>query len=89
MAAWFMCVLRRSVSVMSVLSTVKEVLQASTQNPNRGEDPTEESEGAYWCHDCDERVLDLDVEGEDSPTCPDCGDEMAFERSLGSTGCAC
>jgi DNA-directed RNA polymerase subunit RPC12/RpoP len=74
---------------MSVLNTVKEVLQASTQNPNRGSATNAESEGAYWCHDCSERILDLDVEGEDPPACPSCGDEMEFERSAGSTGCAC
>ena len=74
---------------MSVLSTVKEILGASTQNPNRGSNPKRESKGAYWCHDCSERILDLDVDGEDPPECPSCGDEMAFERSAGSTGCAC
>jgi DNA-directed RNA polymerase subunit RPC12/RpoP len=41
------------------------------------------------CHDCSERVLDIDVEGDEPPTCPDCGEEMTFERSPGSTGCAC
>ncbi|PSP48903.1 hypothetical protein BRC74_01425 [Halobacteriales archaeon QH_7_68_42] len=74
---------------MGMLETVTDVLRASTQNPNRGEDPTAESEGAYWCHDCGERALDLDVEGDDAPTCPTCGETMEFERSVGSTGCAC
>lgn len=73
---------------MSVLSTVKDVLEASTRDPNRG-DGTAESKGAFWCHDCSERVLDLNVEGDEPPACPDCGDEMEFERSTGSTGCAC
>lgn len=73
---------------MSVIDTVKEMLEASTQNPNRG-DGTTESKGAYWCHDCQERILDIDVEGEETPNCPTCGDEMTFERSAGSTGCAC
>lgn len=73
---------------MSILSTVKDVLEASDQSTNRG-DGTAESKGAYWCHDCNERILDLDVEGEEPPACPACGDEMAFERSPGSTGCAC
>jgi len=67
---------------------VKEALEASTQSADR-DGGTTESEGAYWCHDCGERILDLDVEGEAPPTCPECGDEMAFERSAGSTGCAC
>jgi hypothetical protein len=73
---------------MSILSTVKEVLAASSQSTNRGGGTTE-SEGAYWCHDCSERVLDLDVEGSGPPHCAECGDEMEFERSAGSTGCAC
>lgn len=73
---------------MSVIDTVKEILEASTQNPNRG-DVTSESEGAYWCHDCNERVLDVKVDGEGTPDCPQCGDAMEFERSAGSTGCAC
>jgi len=73
---------------MSVISTVKEILQASTQNPNRGEG-TAESKGAYWCNDCNERIRDVDVEGEEPPDCPSCGEAMTFERSAGSTGCAC
>jgi hypothetical protein len=73
---------------MSVLNTVKDILAASNQSANRGEGTTE-SKGAYWCHDCGERILDLDVEGEDPPACPACGDEMEFERSVGATGCAC
>jgi len=73
---------------MGVFDTVKAVLEASTQNPNRGSG-TAESKGAYWCHDCEQRILDLNVEGETPPTCPDCGDVMEFERSAGSTGCAC
>ena len=79
---------------MGLLGTIKETLEASTQSTNRGEG-TRQSEGAYWCHDCDERLLDLDVDGENgreaaaAPACPDCGEEMEFERSPGSTGCAC
>lgn len=73
---------------MSVINTVKEILEASTQNPNRGES-VGESKGAYWCHDCEERLLDLEVEGDTPPDCPTCGESMEFERSAGSTGCAC
>lgn len=73
---------------MSVIDTVKEILEASTANPNRG-DGAAESKGAYWCNDCGERILDLDVEGDAPPNCPQCGEEMTFERSPGSTGCAC
>lgn len=74
---------------MSVLDTVKEMLEASTQSPNRGGGTEIESKGAYWCDDCGERVRDVDVEGEEPPDCPQCGDEMRFERSAASTGCAC
>jgi DNA-directed RNA polymerase subunit RPC12/RpoP len=73
---------------MGLLSTISDTLKASSQSTNRGTGG-EQSKGAYWCHDCSERVLDLDVEGDDPPACPDCGDEMEFERSPGSTGCAC
>jgi rubrerythrin len=73
---------------MNVIDTVRDVLSASTQSANRG-DGTAESKGAYWCHDCGERLLDLDVEGETPPDCPSCGDEMTFDRSTGTTGCAC
>lgn len=74
---------------MSVLTTVKEILQASTQSANRGSTEKREWEGAYWCHTCSERILDVDVEGEAPPNCPSCGDEMEFERAASSTGCAC
>jgi len=74
---------------MSVLTTVKEILRASSQNANRGSEVETESKGAYWCHDCGERTLDTDVEDDGTPSCPSCGDGMEFERSAGSTGCAC
>ncbi len=76
---------------MSILTTVKEIMQASTQSANRGDVTEETSKGAYWCDDCNERIrdVDVDVEGEGPPSCPTCGDEMRFERAQGSTGCAC
>ena len=74
---------------MSFFETVRDVLAASTQSANRGEDGTVESKGAYWCDDCGERVLDIDVDGETPPDCPGCGAAMTFERSPGTTGCAC
>jgi DNA-directed RNA polymerase subunit RPC12/RpoP len=74
---------------MGMLSTVREVLQASTESANRSGDGGDPSTGAYWCHDCSERVLDTEVEGEAAPDCPDCGDAMTFERSPDATGCAC
>ncbi|WP_411964865.1 hypothetical protein [Haloferax sp. YSMS24] len=73
---------------MGFVSTLKETLKASTQSPDRSGDG-QKSNGGYWCHDCSERILDLDVEGEGPPSCPSCGDEMEFERSPGTTGCAC
>ncbi|WP_049998086.1 hypothetical protein [Halococcus sediminicola] len=74
---------------MGIIDTVSETLQASTESANRGGGKGDGSKGAYWCHDCAERVRDVDVEGDDPPSCPDCGDEMDFERSPASTGCAC
>lgn len=74
---------------MGFLSTVGDILQASTQSANRGDGAQTDSKGAYWCHDCAERIRDVEIEGNDPPACPQCGDEMEFERSAGSTGCAC
>jgi rubrerythrin len=74
---------------MGILGTVREVLEASTESANRGDVTEDASKGAYWCDDCGERIRDVDVEGEATPACPSCGDEMRFERSHTSTGCAC
>ena len=74
---------------MSILTTVKEMMQASTQSANRGDVTETMSEGAYWCDDCSERIRDVDVDGDEPPNWSTCGDEMRFERSQGSTGCAC
>lgn len=74
---------------MSIIDTVRDVLAASTESPNRGGGTGDESKGAYWCHDCGERIRDVDADGDDAPDCPECGDAMEFERSVGSTGCAC
>lgn len=74
---------------MGLLSSVTDVLKASTQSANRGDGTEPESKGAYWCHDCAERIRDVDVAGEAPPSCPDCGDDMEFERAAASTGCAC
>jgi Zn finger protein HypA/HybF involved in hydrogenase expression len=69
---------------MSIFQTVRDALQASSSATT-----TDESEGAYWCHDCNERIRDVDVEGEGPPTCPNCDEEMEFERSKGTANCAC
>jgi hypothetical protein len=73
---------------MGLFATLRAAFAASTQSTDRGTgtgDPT----GAYWCHDCSERVPARDVAGDDAPACPACGDAMELERSPGSTGCAC
>lgn len=67
---------------MSVLDTVRELLDGPET------DGRADSKGAYWCDDCDERVRDVDAD-EEPPTCPNCGEEMRFERSPDSAGCAC
>jgi len=72
---------------MGLLGAILDVSQASSQSPDRG-DGTGESAGAYWCHDCAERIRDA-LDGEAPPSCPDCGEEMAFERAAASTECAC
>ncbi|MEF8782714.1 MAG: hypothetical protein V5A39_06950 [Haloarculaceae archaeon] len=74
---------------MGLLGTIAETFKASTQATNRGDITQNDSEGAYWCHDCQERIRDVDVEGEEAPDCPSCGDEMDFERSKGTASCAC
>jgi DNA-directed RNA polymerase subunit RPC12/RpoP len=66
---------------MSVIDAVRELFSGP------GTDASE-SRGAYWCDDCGERILDLDTE-EEPPSCPTCGEEMRFERSPDSGGCAC
>jgi hypothetical protein len=84
---------------MSVLGTVRDILQASSQSANRGSRTEGASKGAYWCDDCEVRIRDVDLadsieegagaSGDGEPSCPECGEEMRFERSAASTGCAC
>ncbi|MFB6090048.1 MAG: hypothetical protein ABEJ97_03230 [Halobellus sp.] len=73
---------------MGLLGTLRDAFEASTESPNRGSS-TSSTRGSYWCHDCAERIPATDVDGDATPTCPDCGEEMDLERSPGSTGCAC
>ncbi|MFB6268704.1 MAG: hypothetical protein ABEH83_02085 [Halobacterium sp.] len=68
---------------MSILGTVKEAL---TSEPSAKSRPDDGSKGAYWCDDCDVRVRDVDLEGDE--TCPECGEEMRFEHASGRS-CAC
>ena len=71
---------------MGVLNDLAELLREA----GPADRPTgERSSGAYWCSDCAERIRDVDVEGDPPPSCPSCGDEMRFEGSPDSGGCAC
>jgi predicted RNA-binding Zn-ribbon protein involved in translation (DUF1610 family) len=68
---------------MSFIDSVKDALVAG---PSAKSQPDDGSKGAYWCDDCDNRIRDVDLEGE--PVCPDCGEEMRFKRATGRD-CAC
>lgn len=75
---------------MGVFDSIKTVLDSASPNDR----PTDGSSGAYWCDDCDVRIRDVDLEESEAgsetgePTCPDCNEEMRFERSAGRD-CAC
>jgi Zn finger protein HypA/HybF involved in hydrogenase expression len=69
---------------MGLFATLAEVFAGSSSATT-----TDGSKGAYWCHDCEERIRDVDVAGDEPPDCPSCGDAMAFERSTGTASCAC
>ncbi len=69
---------------MSILNSVREAIKGPKSSPN-------ESSGAFWCDDCDVRQVEseVDIEAEgDTPSCPECGQSMRFERSKGRS-CAC
>ncbi|UTF54999.1 hypothetical protein [Natronosalvus rutilus] len=67
---------------MGVIDSVKAALASSGPNDR----PMDGSQGAYWCDDCNVRIRDVDLESD--PVCPNCGEEMRFERSHGRS-CAC
>jgi len=71
---------------MGLIDTVKDALES----PSPKGRPDDGSKGAYWCDDCGTRIRDveLDVDPGDPVDCPDCGEEMRFERSSGRD-CAC
>lgn len=71
---------------MGLLDTLRETVGGAGET-NRGDGDL--PAGAYWCHDCSERIPATEVAGEDPPSCPACGEEMSFERSPGTSGCAC
>lgn len=76
---------------MGVLDTVSSALSDRNESSDDG---ASASRGAYWCDDCNVRVLDVEVDerglarNDGTPVCPECGDEMRFERSH-ADGCAC
>jgi hypothetical protein len=72
---------------MGILGSVKDALASE---PTAKPRPDDGSKGAYWCDDCDVRIRDVDIEtdGDGEPACPDCGEEMRFERASGRS-CAC
>ncbi|MGM0397485.1 MAG: hypothetical protein ACQEQY_00695 [Halobacteriota archaeon] len=72
---------------MGLLDTVSAVV--SEMGPDREAAQRPQSKGAYWCDDCSVRIRDVDYDGEGTPACPECGQEMRFERSPDSGGCAC
>lgn len=69
---------------MSIIDTVREAISGPKSSPN-------DSSGAFWCDDCDVRQTEADIDintAENTPSCPECGGEMRFERSKGRS-CAC
>lgn len=71
---------------MSLVDTVRDVLADAGTDSERTREP---SKGSYWCRDCAERIPDFEHDGDDPPACPECGDEMSFERTPDSGSCAC
>lgn len=69
--------------IMSVIDTVKGLFEGPSKQQ------ISESTGAYWCHDCKERIPEAETSGDEPPSCPSCGESMKFERSPGSGSCAC
>lgn len=76
---------------MSLVSTLKDALTETREKPGRSR--SDGPAGAFWCTECDERLLpsDADVvpDGDEDQSCPSCGSLMRFERSPDSGDCAC
>ena len=66
---------------MSILNSVKGWLSTAESHHTK-----QESAGAYWCDDCGLRLRETAVES-DTPRCPDCDEEMRFERSMQGIHC--
>lgn len=80
---------------MGIVSTIEDALTGESEGVDESAGTDTKSTGAYWCDDCGVRIRDVDVEAkeldhddEGTPTCPDCGASMRFERSH-ADGCAC
>lgn len=76
---------------MSFVTTIKDALTSTREKP--GSASTEAPAGAFWCTECDERLLASDAEvapdSDEDQHCPSCGGLMKFERSPDSGSCAC
>ncbi|MFB6134372.1 MAG: hypothetical protein ABEJ55_05235 [Halanaeroarchaeum sp.] len=72
---------------MSFLSTVSDIV--NEMGPASSQRKSQRSEGSYWCDDCGVRIRDVDHDGSGTPRCPDCGDDMRFERRPDAGSCAC
>ena len=46
---------------MSILRTVQELFEGSSSTSTGASD---RSAGAYWCHDCGERIRDVDLDAD-------------------------
>lgn len=66
---------------MGVFQTVKDLFE--TPGP---QSPASQHAGSYWCDDCGVKILGTEVEG-DTADCPECGDEMRYERSMKGINC--
>lgn len=75
---------------MGLVTTLKDALTATAEKPGSKSDGPA---GAFWCTECDERLLPADADvtpdSDDGQTCPSCGSLMTFERSPDSGDCAC
>jgi len=65
---------------MGYLSTVPDLLRASSQSTHRG-DGREAPAGASRCDDCGDRLPGTGVDT--TPDCLDCGEPMTVKRSPG------
>ena len=72
---------------MGLLRTVSEIVDDLGPDQERPDEPR--SKGSYWCTDCAVRIRDVEYDGDGTPSCPECGLPMTFERRPDSGSCAC